>query len=71
MSFRVLRALQPQPRPLLKGEVRGYCSGQGGAWRETNALTQEALGRLGGARQLVRSLGLSATEGGAHGGMGE
>ncbi|KAG2440779.1 hypothetical protein HXX76_003635 [Chlamydomonas incerta] len=44
----------------LKAEVGSYCGSQEAAWRDTNALTQEALGRLEGARQLVRSLGLNA-----------
>ncbi|KXZ53926.1 hypothetical protein GPECTOR_6g844 [Gonium pectorale] len=50
----------------LKAEVGGYCAGQEGVWRETNAMTQEALGRLGAARTLVHKLGLNAT--GAAGG---
>ncbi|KAG2442029.1 hypothetical protein HYH02_009821 [Chlamydomonas schloesseri] len=51
----------------LKGDVSTYCSSQEATWRDTNAHTQEALSRLEGARQLVRSLGLNAghPEGGA------
>ncbi|PNW80781.1 hypothetical protein CHLRE_07g329450v5 [Chlamydomonas reinhardtii] len=44
----------------LKAEVGSYCGSQEAAWRDTNAHTQEALSRLEGARQLVRSLGLNA-----------
>lgn len=42
--------------PRLKAEVGSYCGSQEAAWRDTNAHTQEALSRLEGARQLVRSV---------------
>jgi hypothetical protein len=38
----------------LKAEVHGFCDSQAGTWRGVNHTTQEALGRLDGARQLVR-----------------
>ncbi|EFJ45680.1 hypothetical protein VOLCADRAFT_94093 [Volvox carteri f. nagariensis] len=48
----------------LKSNVAMYCNSQVAEWRETNAMTQEALSRLDAARALVRSLGLNANKGG-------
>lgn len=50
----------------LKSNVALFCNGQEAEWRETNAMTQEALSRLDAARSLVRSLGLNAHTPGGH-----